>query len=242
MHSSWASPDLVYEEATMSFVKDALDPSRSGNFLAAFLLFTKRIAEFGACNTLIQTVLKLTVPGMPDIYQGAELWDLSLIDPDNRRPVDYSLRAQMLEAVSADLARDRRATMHNYAKSWPDGRFKLAAIATILDYRRHHTVLFESGNYWPLKVDGINADQLCAFYRQRDEDVLVTAVTRFPARLAAAGISVDTVVHLPEAPQGVRWYDLLSGLEYAPTACFGARQLFSGLSASVLVPHETMAR
>src|SRR5262249_37676762 len=125
VHSTWAAPDEAYEQATQSFLADALDPSRPGGFLPAFVPFVERVAALGAQNTLIQTVLKLTLPGVPDIYQGTELWDLSMVDPDNRRPVDYRLRARMLDEVSAELAANRPAAMRRYMQSWQDGRFKL---------------------------------------------------------------------------------------------------------------------
>ena len=96
VHSTWAAPGTAYEEAMLSFAELALDTDRAGTFLASFLPFAERIARLGASNTLAQTVLKLTLPGVPDIYQGTELWDLSLVDPDNRRPVDYALRLRML--------------------------------------------------------------------------------------------------------------------------------------------------
>ena len=100
LHTTWAAPNLAYEEAMLGFVRDALDMSRPNAFLEAFLPFQERVARLGVRNSLVQAALKLTLPGMPDIYQGAELWDLSLVDPDNRRPVDYGLRARLLEQAS----------------------------------------------------------------------------------------------------------------------------------------------
>ncbi|HKM68936.1 MAG TPA: malto-oligosyltrehalose synthase, partial [Stellaceae bacterium] len=101
LHSTWASPSTAYEEAMLGFVRDALDISRPNAFLGAFLSFQERVARLGVHNSLVQITLKLTLPGMPDFYQGAELWDLSLVDPDNRRQVDYAKRIQLLEKVSA---------------------------------------------------------------------------------------------------------------------------------------------
>jgi len=102
LHSTWASPSTAYEEAMLGFVRDALDISRPNAFLGAFLSFQERVARLGVHNSLVQITLKLTLPGMPDFYQGAELWDLSLVDPDNRRQVDYAKRIQLLEKVSAN--------------------------------------------------------------------------------------------------------------------------------------------
>jgi len=161
---------------------------------------------------------------------------LSMVDPDNRRPVDYPFRAEMLEAVMADLATDRRVAIRRYAKAWRDGRIKLAAIATILGYRREHAALFENGDYEPLKTEGPNAEQICAFLRCRGEEVLLFAISRFPARLEAAGVAAETMVRIPEALHRTRWYDVLSGLEYSPTSCLDAREMFSVLPAAALVP------
>src|SRR5260370_16153247 len=99
VHSTWANPNTAYEEAALAFLEGALAPGGSNAFLSAFLPFKERIARLGVSNSLVQTTLKLTVPGVPDIYQGAELWDLSLVDPDNRRPVDFERRAHLLEKI-----------------------------------------------------------------------------------------------------------------------------------------------
>ncbi|MGC2204033.1 MAG: malto-oligosyltrehalose synthase, partial [Stellaceae bacterium] len=136
LHSTWASPNAAYEEAMLGFVRDALDLSRPNAFLNAFLPFQERVAQLGIRNSLVQTALKLTLPGMPDIYQGAELWDLSLVDPDNRRPVDYETRSQLLEEVAASLERNTQTAMLDLLQDWRNGRVKLAVIATLLAYRR----------------------------------------------------------------------------------------------------------
>jgi (1->4)-alpha-D-glucan 1-alpha-D-glucosylmutase len=235
VHSTWAAPDLAYEEEMLSFVSAALDPSRAGNFLASLLPFVGRVAELGARNTLVQTVLKLTLPGMPDIYQGGELWDLSLVDPDNRRPVDYRLRMQALEEVIAELAQDRSRAMQRYTAEWRTGRFKLAAIATLLAFRRAHAALFENGAYEPLMAEGPNADQIGGFLRRGDNRLVLTAVARFPARLATDGIAAHSGVPLPEALHQTGWRDIISGAVHAATACLRADALFALLPAAVLV-------
>ena len=131
LRTTWAMPDEEYERGTLAFVEAALDPSRSGAFLTLFRPFAERVARLGVGNSLVQTVLKLTLPGMPDFYQGSELWDLNLVDPDNRRPVDYPLREKALAEVTDALARDRCGTVRRLAEAWPDGRIKLAVIATL---------------------------------------------------------------------------------------------------------------
>ncbi|MGE5268340.1 MAG: malto-oligosyltrehalose synthase, partial [Thiohalocapsa sp.] len=241
LHSNWVAPDMAYEEAMLSFASDALDPARAGNFLASFLPFAARVAELGAHNTLVQTVLKLTSPGMPDIYQGCELWDFSLVDPDNRRAVDYHLRAQMLEEVLAELARDRTTAMRRYMQEWRDGSIKLATIATLLLYREAHRRLFDDGGYEPLAGQGPDAEAVCGFLRLHSEEVLLVAVSRFPARLAATGLQPETALALPEALRPTRWRDLLSGRHHDAGGELPASSLFSVLPAAVLVPEAPAA-
>ena len=236
VHSTWAAPDLAYEQAMVSFATEAIDPSRSGAFLSSFLPFAEQVARLGASNSLIQTVIKLTAPGVPDIYQGSELWDLSMVDPDNRRPVDYGLRAQLLREVSDALAEDRRAAIRRFAGSWRDGRLKLSAIATILTFRRDNDALFDEGGYEPVDAQGPEADQICAFLRRRDDEALLVAVARFPARLAAHGLSRDTAIPLPEPMAQTRWRDLLTGTEFGPAAGLNGADLFAIVPAAVLVP------
>jgi hypothetical protein len=184
-HTTWAAPNTAYEEGMLGFVREALDPTRSAAFLDAFLPFQERIARLGFRNSLVQTALKLTLPGMPDIYQGTELWDLSLVDPDNRRPVDYGQRTRLLEEVSAALARDRAGTAAAMLEGWHDGRLKLALTATLLAHRREHPALYAEGAYEPVAASGPKADHLCAFARGHGEDALLVVAARFPARLEA---------------------------------------------------------
>ena len=111
VHTGWAFPNAEYEDATMSLIDAALTGSRAGAFLAAFLPFARRLAAAGAHNSLVQTVLKLTAPGVPDLYNGSELWDLSMVDPDNRHEVDYALRRRMLDAAR-ERAGERPSRLH----------------------------------------------------------------------------------------------------------------------------------
>ena len=114
-------------------------------FLDSFLPFVRQIARFGARNSLVQTVLKLTCPAFPDIYQGSELWDLSMVDPDNRRPVDYGLRDRVARTTCEATGDDRQGALRRFAQSWQDGRLKLSAIATLLRHRKAHSALFTGG-------------------------------------------------------------------------------------------------
>ncbi|WP_149540248.1 malto-oligosyltrehalose synthase [Siccirubricoccus phaeus] len=204
LRSSWAAPDTAYEDALLGFVRDALSPDASSAFLDAFLPFQARVARLGVDNSLVQTALKLTVPGMPDLYQGAELWELSLVDPDNRRPVDFSARARLLAEVEAALEGDRRAALRQMRENWRDGRIKLAVTATLLAHRRAAPALYAAGDYQPVTAEGEAGEQLCTFLRCHGEAALLVAVRRFPAREVGE-------LRLTPPLAAARWRDLISG-------------------------------
>ena len=182
--SSWAAPDADYEQATQTFAKEAL---RSDTFLSNFLPFMRRVARLGIENSLIQTVGKLTAPGVPDIYQGCELWDLNLVDPDNRRPVDFALR----EAAMADLAarlkapEQRSALFTTLMDEWQDGRAKLATTALLLALRREEPELFASSDYQPLVIEGDRSDWAFGYVRTSGERKLAVVMARYPAHREA---------------------------------------------------------
>ena len=180
VHTTWAMPDAAYEAATLAFVDAALTGDRAAAFWAAFLPFAGKVARLGASNSIVQTVLKLTMPGVPDLYQGTELWDLSMVDPDNRRPVDFFLRQRLLGELDRGLAADRAAAMADFAKHWPDGKVKLAVTSTILGWRRDHTRLFTEGGYEPIDAEGPQASDLCGFARQVEGAAMVVAVGAVP--------------------------------------------------------------
>jgi (1->4)-alpha-D-glucan 1-alpha-D-glucosylmutase len=241
LRSTWASPNAAYEEAVLGFVRDALDLTRPNAFLSAFLPFQERVARLGVRNSLVQTALKLTLPGMPDIYQGAELWDLSLVDPDNRRPVDYAKRVKLLEEVAALLERSRRTAMLKLLEDWRDGRIKLAVIATLLAHRRHRPKLFAQGGYEPLIATGSRADQICAFARCHDEGALFVAAARFPARCEVEPDWTGTEIPWPQAASSeTHWRDLLDGrvLERRGEGV-GVAAVLGGMPVAVLVPENS---
>jgi (1->4)-alpha-D-glucan 1-alpha-D-glucosylmutase len=238
LRSSWGSPDIAYEEAMLGFVRDALEISRPNAFLSAFLQFQERIARLGSHNSIVQTALKLTLPGVPDIYQGAELWDLSLVDPDNRRSVDYRTRIGLLEQVLGLAKRDRQTTMPKMLEDWQDGRAKLAVIATLLGHRRDHPNMFVRGSYEPLVATGAKADQICAFARCYQEDVLVVAVTRFPFRSEADFDWTGTQIPWPQAAAAqTHWRELFGGRVLARRGeHVTAEELLGNMPIAALVP------
>jgi (1->4)-alpha-D-glucan 1-alpha-D-glucosylmutase len=171
-----------------------LDSSSRNKFLPIFLPVAKEIIRLGAINSLTQTLLKLTSPGVPDIYQGTEIWDYSLVDPDNRRPVDYELRSQMLKSLS-------RATPGELMKTWPDGRIKLFMTKHLLQLRRGHADLFERGEYLPLHTSGMFAESCVSFVRRLDDNWIAVIAPRLSSRVGFPPIGdawQETAIQLPE--------------------------------------------
>ncbi|NKE47409.1 malto-oligosyltrehalose synthase [Roseomonas frigidaquae] len=225
-HSNWASPDQAYEEATLGFVRHAL---ASQPFLAAFLPFQERVARLGLRNSLVQTALKLTLPGVPDIYQGAEMWDLSLVDPDNRRPVDYARRDAALAAVQAALRQDRAGAMRAMAADWRDGRLKLALTATLLAHRAAEPTLYAEGSYQPLQASGPAAQRLCGFIRQRGDTELRVVAARFAGDAAWEATTLDW------PGQAADWQDLLTGQSIRPSGGLKASDALRDLPVAVFI-------
>lgn len=178
LRSSWLEPDEAYESAAEAFLAAVLDPRRSRAFLDELAGFVGRVAPAGAANGLAQTLLKLTAPGVPDVYQGGELWDPSLVDPDNRRPVDWRLRQRHLSSTAgiAELLAD-----------WPSGAVKQRLIARALAFRGQRSDLFTIGDYIPLPIEGPARSHAFAFARRLGGEVAVTLVGRRLAGMLADG-------------------------------------------------------
>ena len=220
METSWTDADPEYEEALRAFVASLLHSSRPNAFLEDFLAFERTIAFFGMINGLSQTVLKLTAPGVPDVYQGGELWDLSLVDPDNRRPVDFDLRARFLADLVRDVdTRQGPNRIRRLVDTWRDGRIKLHVSRRLLRLRRDYPTLFLEGSYRPLTVVGERSEHLCAFARWAGGSILVTAaprlvptLTRFETRIpVGADVWGDTMIVLDDEPAETRLRNPLTG-------------------------------
>jgi (1->4)-alpha-D-glucan 1-alpha-D-glucosylmutase len=205
--SSWAAPDADYEQATQAFARGAL---QSDAFLSNFLPFTRRVTQLGIENSLVQTVGKLTAPGMPDIYQGCELWDFNLVDPDNRRPVDFAERAAAIADLAARLKtpEQRPALFKTLMNEWQDGRVKLATTALLLALRREEPELFESGDYQPLVIEGDQSDWAFGYVRSSGDRKLAVVFARYPARREAERAWSATA----QLPAG-KWFDVFRGQE-----------------------------
>jgi (1->4)-alpha-D-glucan 1-alpha-D-glucosylmutase len=197
VHTAWLKPDDKYEKACTDFIERILDVSSENGFLADLIAFQKKVSGFGIFNSLSQALLKITLPGVPDIYQGSELWDLSLVDPDNRRGVDFDKRQKYLrdimekEDAPEDLIKELSACPG-------DGRIKMFTIHRLLRARNEHIKLFEEGVYIPLEVTGRFAGNIIAFARKKDNDICISVAARFLSRLSKDGV-------LP--PQGEAWQD-----------------------------------
>jgi (1->4)-alpha-D-glucan 1-alpha-D-glucosylmutase len=220
VNTSWISPNEPYETAVEHFARSALEPAAGNAFIAEFEPVRERVARYGLFNSLSQTVLKLTSPGVPDFYQGTEIWDFSLVDPDNRRPVDYEARVRLLQSLEQRAAGsdDGRAELvDELLQGLEDGRAKLFVIREALRLRREVPELFRVGEYIPLHAVGEHRERLCAFSRRwRDHEVLViaprglVALTRGQPHPPLGRMWTDTALVTP-SPVGTAYRDAFSG-------------------------------
>ena len=194
LNTSWVQPNESWDSAVAGFVVHILDPAPKNRFLESFIPLAEEVARAGAINSLSQTLLKLAAPGVPDIYQGNEIWDFSLVDPDNRRPVDYEKRKQMLESLG-------EVTPEELLGNWRDGRIKLFLTQRLLMFRRANPELFQRGSYRSLTLTGELADCCIAFARQAGGKSIVVLAPRLSSRVGFPPIGDawrDTQVQLPE--------------------------------------------
>lgn len=222
VHTSWINPHPAYDEAVQRYVAQILDAQANGAFLDDFRAFQRRISHYGLLNSLAQTLLKITVPGVPDTYQGTELWDLSLVDPDNRRLVDYQRRHRLLRDVQAKMAatgEDRRVLADELLTSKEDGRIKLYVTSLALHCRRASPGLFTVGDYLPAQAMGAKRQHVFGFSRRHETCAAIVAVPRLMARLFqeasedAPGYAVwqDTRLLVPGIDPQWHWRNVLTG-------------------------------
>ena len=204
LNTSWIQPNAEWDNAMTEFVANILAPGVRNKFLPAFFPVVEEVARLGAINSLTQTVLKLTSPGVTDIYQGTELWDDSLVDPDNRRPVDYARRRQV-------LAETQNAPPNELLRGWPDGRIKMRVMQRLLYLRRENRELFREGEYEPLNFTGTFAESAIGFVRQRNEMGVLVIVPRLSSRVGFPPVGdkwQDTVATLPQSFSGKVFRDV----------------------------------
>jgi (1->4)-alpha-D-glucan 1-alpha-D-glucosylmutase len=200
------SPHEEYEQAVLEFVDRILNGD--SRFLADMRDLQKRLAAYGAKNSLGQVVLKIASPGVPDFYQGTEFWQFTLVDPDNRRPVDYKRRIEALETLRRRMADDRIPLVRELAADPVRDDSKMFVTWRALEFRREHRDLFARGEYIPLEVTGSCAPHVVAFARRLDRQWVVVVAPRWTSRVQEWG---DTQIRLPEgAPE--EWTDTITGL------------------------------
>ena len=254
-HSSWINPNAAYEEAMRDFVRALLSPEAANPFLQDFLPFQQRIARVGAFNSLSQLLLKLASPGVPDIYQGNEEWDFSLVDPDNRRAVDYEARHADLQAIKTLLTGEGAAACaQRLLENLPDGRIKLYMTWKILALRREHEEVFRDGDYLPLKAQGDHAERVCAFTRHLGGETLLVVAPRLLGGLmgeggqSPVGASVwgDTWLELPPERMHEKWTNTLTDEAFSTQARGEANglalaQVFGSFPYALLWAHSIAA-
>ncbi|MBU1125110.1 MAG: malto-oligosyltrehalose synthase, partial [Candidatus Omnitrophica bacterium] len=215
-HTAWIKPDTAYEEACVGFFERISEDTGNNAFMQSFLPFQKKLAFYGIINSLSQTLLKLCAPGIPDFYQGTELWDLSLVDPDNRRQVDFSARKEYLSVIRQRSSLDRLGLLRDLWEKREDGRIKLFLIYQGLQLRNSHVEVFAQGEYIPLSVEGVGKDHLVVFLRKNANASVICIAPRLLSSLVPEGnpplgeeIWKDTAIILP--PESASsWKDIFS--------------------------------
>jgi (1->4)-alpha-D-glucan 1-alpha-D-glucosylmutase len=210
--TGWLKPDEDYEKGYLNFVERLLEPAATNPFLESFLVFQKRVGFYGMLNGLSQTLLKLTAPGVPDLYRGTELWDLTFVDPDNRRPVDFPHLARLLEDLIREAKRDLSGLLKGLMENMEDGRIKLFLIYQSLHARKAQAALFEKGGYVAIEAEGERRGHVAAFARNQSRQWSITIVPLFLTSVIAEGeapigeaVWGDTVLPLPpDAPKNWR--------------------------------------
>ncbi len=215
IHTSWIAANPGYDQAVAHNVETALTGERSREFLTRFLAFQRRVAFGGMVNSLAQLTLKLTCPGVPDFFQGSELWELSLVDPDNRRPVDYAIRAKYLSEILPVLEgkSDKQEFVSQLLANWQDGKIKMYLTACGLRVRQRHQQVFQKGAYLPLVVEGELADHIVAYARTDGAQSVIVVVPRLTAPLTrfrgilptGPAIWGETRLRLPQELSGSTW-------------------------------------
>ncbi len=241
VHTNWLEPDGRYEDALLAFAETVMQPGKDNPFLQAFLPFQRRIQHYGILNSLGQTLLKLTTPGLPDFYQGTELWDLSLVDPDNRRPVDFERRCALLKDLQARASAGILQLITELLAAPEDGRIKLLLIYRALQARGAERELFQHGAYQKLTVIGGLKGHVVAFARELGERRALVIAPRFPSGLVKDGEYPlgETIWHetrvLPPPGSRLRWRDALTGQIVQGEEALWLREVFQHFPVALLM-------
>jgi (1->4)-alpha-D-glucan 1-alpha-D-glucosylmutase len=217
VHTAWLRPDSDYEEGYLAFIEAILAAPATNPFWREFKPFQSQVAEYGILNSLSQVLLKYTAPGVPDLYQGDEFWDLNLVDPDNRRPVDYDRRKTALTYIREQIDRDILALIDELFTTQTDGRIKLFLTFQLLQARKTDLDLFQQGDYIPLAVTGEFSDRVIAFGRRFEGKMAISIAPRFFVGLVSPGqrplgkdIWKDTSIHIPPSAP-TNWTNVITG-------------------------------
>lgn len=217
VHTAWIKPDNEYEQACLFFIDEILKRSAENQFLKEFLPFQKKIAFYGIFNSLSQTILKMTSPGLPDFYQGTELWDFNLVDPDNRRPVDFKKRSSYLEEIIAKEKKDTIALISELFSSKEDGKIKLFLTYRVLKARKTHSDIFQKGDYISLKTGGNFKEHIVSFLRVHgDSQALIIAPRLFVGLIKEGSFPLgndvwqDTFIIFPKG-KPCFWSNMITG-------------------------------
>jgi (1->4)-alpha-D-glucan 1-alpha-D-glucosylmutase len=219
---SWLSPNPEYIAGIRGFVESILSPKYRGKVnlcWESMQKFLPAVQYFGAINSLTQTLLKLTCPGVPDIYQGQELWDFSLVDPDNRRPVNFDMRESTLEELTRrSQSDDLMGLCEELVRKWCDGRIKLWVTMQALNFRREHPELFRAGKYIPLHANRGKEEHVVAFARVRHREAAVVVAPRLSYTLMKGNVGPplaatwnDSELALPPEIKGAQWRNIFTG-------------------------------
>jgi (1->4)-alpha-D-glucan 1-alpha-D-glucosylmutase len=234
-------PNPQYEEASGRFVEAILDRRDGNRFWADFEVFEREIAQYGIYNSLSQTTLKMTCPGLPDFYQGADLWDFSLVDPDNRRPVDFAKRAALLKELEETPAPGQNERLKELVSSRRDGRIKLLLIHKGLQARHENRELFDDGDYLPGSVRGSRADHVIAFFRAQQDRRALVVVPRFLTALVGPDepplgreVWQDTRIDLPRNVPA-SWQDAVTGKTLAASDDMLVGDILSEFPVAILL-------
>jgi (1->4)-alpha-D-glucan 1-alpha-D-glucosylmutase len=234
-HTTWTGQNTPYEEAVEGFTRAALDPTQSRDFLQDFVSTCEPVVQSGALNSLSQIAIKLAAPGVPDVYQGAELWDLSLVDPDNRRPLDF-------ERFDTSLKTCGTTDLDALTTAWRNGAIKMFVIQAGLALRNQAGSLFAKGDYMPLHVSGGMADRVAAFARVLKDDAAIVIVPRFPLELLRGRDSLvpassqwsDTAVDLPANLQGAEFRNIFTEEAFMTNASLPVREVLARFPIAIL--------
>jgi (1->4)-alpha-D-glucan 1-alpha-D-glucosylmutase len=248
VNSSWINPNTIYEDALLIFIEAILSPIPNNQFLKEFGVFQKKILHYGIFNSLSQTLLKITSPGVPDFYQGTEIWDYSLVDPDNRRPVAYDIREKMFEEIKrreSGVPLLRLASDLTLNKE--SGMIKLYLIYKALNYRKENRELFEKGEYVALEVMGEKAHNVCAFARRLAEKSIIVVVPRYLTRLIPQQDSLpfgeevwgDSFVVVSYEEEGVKYRNVFTGeivmtKKYHEAIIFSLSEIFTNFPVALM--------